>query len=92
MPQPVICTHPNAVPDAAHDGQPWKAHLRFKGPNPKNKGGYSFKFWEITGTGLGPVTVRFGKIGSKGRSQKVDYHTALERLYKKYNEGYEFAS
>jgi predicted DNA-binding WGR domain protein len=91
MLKPLKCKTPSAVPDAAHAGAVWKAHLEFIGTNLDNKSGQSEKFWEIVGKGLGMVTVRWGKVGSKGTTQKVTYAVALERLYKKYNDGYQFA-
>lgn len=88
-----ICHTTGQVYKAVHADKPWKAYLEFNGPNPKNKGGTSHKFWEVTGRGAGPVTVRWGAIGHGGSSQEVTYEVAQKRLASKvYDGGYEFTT
>jgi predicted DNA-binding WGR domain protein len=72
----------------ARAGKAFKAYVTFRGWT--DKGNRSSKFWEITGRGYGPVTVRWGRIGTPGRSQVIGYGEATSRLMEKSGKGYRF--
>jgi|TARA_R110000824_G_scaffold54351_30_gene150003 hypothetical protein len=71
------------------DRKPWKVLLEFRGQNKRN-GGWSEKWWSLSGNGTGTVEVNHGKIGSNGRSSPFvfDLQKGLDTLHKKLNDGY----
>jgi predicted DNA-binding WGR domain protein len=86
-----VCSHESAVAHAAHSGKRWVVYLEYSGYNGDNVSGQSNKFWELSGDGTSKVRARWGRIGTDGRSQAVDYYKGLERLSKKIDKGYEAA-
>ena len=71
------------------DRKPWKVLLEFRGQNKRN-GGWSEKWWSLSGTGSGTVDVNHGKIGSSGRSSPFvfDLQKGWDTLHKKLKDGY----
>lgn len=69
--------------------KPWKVLLEFRGHNKRN-GGWSEKWWSISGDGSGHVEVNHGKIGSNGRSSPFvfDVTKGFDTLDKKLRDGY----
>jgi hypothetical protein len=84
----VNCTSTSQVYRTADKGNAFKARVLFYGYT--NKGNHSSKFWEICGRGTGSVTVRWGRMGTSGRSQVIPFYEAMDRLYKKLGKGYHF--
>ena len=82
------CRSTAQVSRSADKGNAFKAYVTFRGWT--DKGNRSSKFWEITGRGTSTVTVRWGKIGSPGRSQCISYWEAMNRLDEKTAKGYSF--
>lgn len=85
----VLCSTAEEVYRAIDKGRAFRAMVRFRGYT--DKGNSSCKFWEISGRGRGQVTVRWGRIGSAGRSQEIPPYEAMTRLYEKLDKGYHFA-
>jgi predicted DNA-binding WGR domain protein len=84
----VNCTSTGQVYRTADKGSAFKAYVTFRGWT--DSGNRSRKFWEICGRGNGTVTVRWGRIGTSGRSQVIPFYEAMDRLYKKLDKGYRF--
>jgi predicted DNA-binding WGR domain protein len=82
------CRTRSDVSRSADKGNAFKAYVTFRGWT--DKGNRSSKFWEITGRGTSTVTVRWGRIGTPGRSQCISYWEAMDRLSKKLDKGYSF--
>jgi len=82
------CRSRRDVACSADKGNAFKAYVTFRGWT--ESGNSSRKFWEITGRGTSTVTVRWGRIGSAGRSQCISYWEAMDRLGKKMDKGYSF--
>ena len=83
----------------ADAGEPiYHRYLEFLGPNEKNVGGKSNKFWEVAIFKRGSAFImvcRWGKYGAKGQSnEKIFYsewsaeNAAWEKAQKKRDKGY----
>jgi len=78
-----------AARQARKAGAVWRVRVEHRGRNPKNKSGFSYKFWEAQGEGYGSVTIRWGRIGSRGRSQVKSWTHFVDKLDEKlYSHGY----
>jgi predicted DNA-binding WGR domain protein len=84
-----LCSTISDVYKAIDKGRAFRAMVRFRGYT--DKGNSSNKFWEISGRGNGQVTVRWGRVGSAGRSQEIPSYEAIGRLHEKVGKGYRFA-
>jgi len=84
---------PALVSRMEFDRKPWRVRLEFRGQNKRN-GGWSEKWWSLSGNGTGTVEVNHGKIGSSGRSSPFvfDLQKGLDTLHKKLKDGYEAAT
>lgn len=75
-------------------GQPFRVQLRYRGPNPNNKSGWSDKWWSLSydGTPKGQIRCNHGKTGSTGRSKPIEYTMpkAVEKCREKLGEGYDY--
>jgi hypothetical protein len=71
------------------DRRPWKVRLEYRGQS-KRTGGWSEKWWSLSGNGSGSVEVNHGKIGSNGRSNPFvfDLTKGIETMHKKLDDGY----
>lgn len=72
-------------------GQPFVVRYEYVGYNSANQSRHSSKFWQIEGNGRGPVTVRWGRIGSTGQSQTKTWSEAQAKAWEKESEGYVLA-
>jgi predicted DNA-binding WGR domain protein len=78
-----------AVRQARRAGATWRVRVEHRGRNPKNKSGYSYKFWEASGEGYGSVTISWGRIGSTPRRQVKSFAHFEKKLDEKlYKKGY----
>lgn len=82
----------SAARTAHYAGLPWTTRVEFRGSNWDNQSGRSSKFWSASGVGHGPVTIRYGRIGSEGRSLTKDWGYFYEKLSEKLDKGYNYAS
>ena len=75
------------VPEAWNRAAPWRVRLEYVGDNPKNKSGFSRKYWQVTAptgwTPGDPVEIRYGALGSRGQTQTKPLNDALARARKK---------
>ncbi|MDB4278216.1 WGR domain-containing protein [Deltaproteobacteria bacterium] len=67
--------------------RPWKIRLEYVGYNENNVGGRSNKFYEVSSTGGYGVTVRYGKIGSRGQTREYTFVKAMDKVSEKRNGG-----
>lgn len=76
----------------AESGMSWTMTLTYKGPNENNLSGHSDKWWSMSGTGTGRVSINFGASHSIGRSTPVikTYTEAMKVLNEKLGKGYRF--
>lgn len=75
-----------------NQGKPFVVRFEYRGSNRDNKSGRSSKFWQITFSGSGFCEIRWGRIGSRGQSQRKSWWDAKEKAYKKQDKGYRYAS
>jgi hypothetical protein len=75
------------------DRKPYQVRLEYRGRN-KRTGGWSEKWWSLSGDGSGNVEVNHGKIGSSGRSSPFvfDVTKGFDTMMKKIKDGYEPAT
>lgn len=82
------CSSFGDVYSSARQGKAFTTRVVFRGTT--DKGNSSYKFWEISGRGTNAVTVRWGRVGSMGRSQEIPFYEAMTRLGQKTEKGYRF--
>jgi predicted DNA-binding WGR domain protein len=87
MPAPLVSLNEAR---ALYGKRAFRVRFEFRGYNDANESGSSSKFWEFESEfGFNPcVTVRWGKIGSKGQSQFKSLHDAMEKAHEKMGKGY----
>ena len=68
-------------------GRPWMIRMEYVGYNENNVGGRSNKFYEVKSTGGWGVTVRYGKIGSRGQTVEYSFLKAMDKVSEKRNGG-----
>ena len=81
----------NVAGTLRREGKPWLVRLEFVGANWNTKQGRSSKFWQASGSGMGGVEIRWGKIGSEGQAVFKDWTYFTDKIYKKLDKGYEYA-
>lgn len=70
------------VIQGAHRGKRWTIRLEC------TEGKHN-KFWEVSGAGVyAPVSVRWGRIGSRGQCVQKDFSYMREKLQEKFSKGY----
>lgn len=73
----------NVARELQRRGQPWVIRVEYVGYNENNVGGRSNKFYEVRSTGGWAVEVRYGAIGSRGRTIEYSFAKAMEKVYEK---------